>query len=112
MAFGGERISLTFRRIATWVDETEGVIWGQGATSKSRRGAKRVLEGEEAGREGERMISAFARENHDSQHWDWDRVYGDGFDVVDWNREKEREREREREGERVDKDVGQQESMR
>ena len=86
-AFGGERISLTFRQIGTWVDETEGVIWGQGATSKSSRDARKVLEGEQARREGERMISAFGKENHESVEWDWEKVYGRGFDVVSWERE-------------------------
>ena len=86
-AFGGERISLTFRQIGTWVDESEGVIWGQGATSESWKGATKILEGEEARREGERMITAFGRENHESTEWNWEKVYGQGFDVVDWERE-------------------------
>ena len=63
------------------------MIWGQGATSKSRSDARKVLEGEEARTEGEQMINAFGRENHESTEWDWEGVYGGGFDVVDWERE-------------------------
>ncbi|KAF9700779.1 hypothetical protein EKO04_001580 [Ascochyta lentis] len=78
-AYSGARISLTFRHIATFLDTKETTIWGQGATSKDQRGAADVVNDDEA--EAERMIRAFSRENH-SNEFDWDKWYGDGFDVL------------------------------
>ncbi|KAJ8110430.1 hypothetical protein OPT61_g6724 [Boeremia exigua] len=78
-AYSGARISLTFRHIATFLDAKETVIWGQGATSKTQRGAADIVNNDEA--EAERMIRAFSRENHSNQ-FDWDEWYGEGFDVL------------------------------
>jgi nicotinamidase-related amidase len=82
LAFNGERISLTFRNIGTFINPESGTIWGQGATSKTEQGAKLILEGKEAEREGEKMIRAFGQENHQSHDFDWQAQYGAGFDVV------------------------------
>ena len=79
IAFDGERISLTFRCISTFLDPEKGLIWGQGATSKSRDTAGQVVENEEAATE--KMIQAFGHENQ-SMEFDWAKYYGDGFDVV------------------------------
>ena len=79
-AFGGERISITFRKIGTFWDEDEGIIWGQGAGGTTRTTARRVRKG--ATIEIEAMITAFGRENHHSD-FDWDAEYGRGFDVID-----------------------------
>jgi alkylated DNA repair dioxygenase AlkB len=85
LAFDSNRISLTFRNIGTFVNLTTNRIWGQGTTAKERPGA-RVLNGEEARRKGEEMIRAFGVENHSTvQNWDWERVYGGGWDVVDFD---------------------------
>jgi nicotinamidase-related amidase/glutathione S-transferase/alkylated DNA repair dioxygenase AlkB len=78
-AYGGNRISLTFRHIATFLDAKETVIWGQGATSKDARGAADVVNGDAT--EAERIIRAFGAENH-GVGFDWDDWYGDGFDVL------------------------------
>ena len=84
-AFGGERISLTFRHVATFVDAEKGLIWGQGATGKRREGARGILKkGEEAEAEGREMLGAMGRENRESGEWDWEEGYGRGFDVVDF----------------------------
>jgi alkylated DNA repair dioxygenase AlkB len=87
LAYGGERISLTFRQIGTWVDRERGRIWGQGARGKERRSAGRILneekDGKEARMQGEEMLRAFGRENHQGGQWEWEREYGRGFDVVD-----------------------------
>jgi alkylated DNA repair dioxygenase AlkB len=80
LAFGGARISLTFRSVATFLDGAEERIWGQGAVGKTRELAGRVVVGDEG--ETERMIRAFGRENREDEGWDWDAVYGDGFDVL------------------------------
>ncbi|RMZ79608.1 hypothetical protein DV737_g3313, partial [Chaetothyriales sp. CBS 132003] len=74
VAFDGERISLTFRHIGTFINSREGTIRGQGATGKTREQRKRVLDGEAAERQGEQMIAGFGRENHQSSDWDWDRT--------------------------------------
>nr|GAT42606.1 predicted protein [Mycena chlorophos] len=82
---GGERISLTFRHIGTFLTQ-EGTetqpqkIFGQGATGKRRAEAKPVLRGEDV---SVGMREAFGRENQLSgDEWDWERWYGQGFDVV------------------------------
>ncbi|EXJ60299.1 hypothetical protein A1O7_04451 [Cladophialophora yegresii CBS 114405] len=84
LAFDGERISLTFRNIGTFINIADNTIWGQGATSKTRPGAAPLATGSEAEREGEDMIRAFGQENHRSVDWDWDAWYGRGFDVVNF----------------------------
>ncbi|KAL8388266.1 hypothetical protein RB595_009347 [Gaeumannomyces hyphopodioides] len=79
LAFSGGRISLTFRKIGTFLNRDSTVIWGQGATSKAREGARPVVNGQ--GDEAVRMLKAFGTENHSSS-FDWDAVYGAGFDVL------------------------------
>ncbi|RVX75561.1 hypothetical protein B0A52_00914 [Exophiala mesophila] len=84
LAFDGERISLTFRHIGTFIDPINNTIWGQGATAKTHDAAVPLKTGAEAEREGEMMIKAFGQENHRSTDWDWDEWYGDGFDVINF----------------------------
>ena len=78
--YGGERISLTFRHIGTFLTDNETKIWGQGATGKTREEAKPVFENNQ--QEVERMIFAFGTENHQAEEFDWDGVYGAGYDVL------------------------------
>ncbi|PLB35212.1 isochorismatase family protein family [Aspergillus candidus] len=80
-AFGGQRISLTFRRIATFVDARGDTIWGQGAVSKEQGQGRPVIHGDPA--ETERLIRAFGEENR-SVDFDWEKVYGGGFDAVNF----------------------------
>ncbi|KAK2738061.1 isochorismatase family protein family [Colletotrichum kahawae] len=82
LAFSGGRISLTFRQIGTFLDRDGTVIWGQGATCKSRDEAKLVINGQSPEAVG--MLHAFGTENH-STTFDWDRHYGMGFDVLHMN---------------------------
>lgn len=79
-AYGGERISLTFRQIGTFLTGTgdDARIYGQGAKGKNREDAGPVMRG---GAEAERLIVAFGEENHRSD-FDWDEHYGKGFDVL------------------------------
>lgn len=84
LAFNEERISLTFRHIGTFINPKDGTIWGQGATSKSAEGARVILGGQDAEKEGERLIQAFGQENHQSHDFDWPAQYGAGFDVVNF----------------------------
>ncbi|KAJ5549474.1 hypothetical protein N7513_006708 [Penicillium frequentans] len=80
-AYGGERISLTFRHIGTYLHPTTNLIWGQGAVGKSRDTARPVIHGNPE--ETEQMIRAFGQENRLSE-FSWDAVYGGGFDVVNF----------------------------
>jgi alkylated DNA repair dioxygenase AlkB len=78
-AFDGQRISLTFRRIGTFLDADGKRIWGQGATGKRKGDAQGVICGDEI--ESQRLIDAFGRENVTSER-DWERCYGMGSDVL------------------------------
>ena len=84
-AFGGERISITFRRIETFVELSTQKIWGQGAKQKEKATAGHILSRDHA--EMEAMIEAFGKENHQPE-FDWDKEYGQGFDVIDLVSEK------------------------
>ncbi|KAK3942924.1 alpha-ketoglutarate-dependent dioxygenase alkB 2 [Diplogelasinospora grovesii] len=79
LAFGGARISLTFRHIGTFLDSSQTHIWGQGATCKTKEGAKPVINGQTP--EAVQMLKAFGTENHSSD-FDWEAQYGSGFDVL------------------------------
>ena len=80
----GARISLTFRRIGTFLTPPAPAhphpqrIYGQGATGKTRAEAQPVVLG---GPEAERLLAAFGAENHQSE-FEWDAAYGEGFDVL------------------------------
>ncbi len=79
LAFDGGRISLTFRQIGTFLDSNSTVIWGQGATCKTRDGARAVVNGQTP--EAVKMLQAFGTENHSSD-FDWEKHYGSGFDIL------------------------------
>ncbi|KAL4725098.1 hypothetical protein ACLX1H_007244 [Fusarium chlamydosporum] len=79
LAFEGGRISLTFRRIGTFLNREETLIWGQGAKSKTREDAHPVINGQSP--EAIEMLKAFGTENHATE-FDWDLYYGKGFDVL------------------------------
>ncbi|KAK6433670.1 hypothetical protein LTR95_010149 [Oleoguttula sp. CCFEE 5521] len=79
-AHGGQRISLTFRQIGTWISGDGERIWGQGAKGKTREEAGRTLRGDPV--ESERLLRGFGRENAESVR-DWKGWYGEGSDVLD-----------------------------
>ena len=58
-SFGGERISITFRQIGTFIDSTQKKIWGSGAKQKSKAMAGDVSRDDDE--EMEAMIIAFGR---------------------------------------------------
>lgn len=78
-AYEGMRISLTFRKIGTFLNQREHSIWGQGATSKEPGTAKTVLMGDAEA--SQQLVRAFGNENQSSD-FDWEAVYGGGFDVL------------------------------
>ena len=78
----GERISLTFRRMGTFLSADESYIWGQGATGKTKQTAKPTTPRSPEFREDRiNLIKAFSKENQDS-NFDWDQWYGTGSDVL------------------------------
>lgn len=77
----GERISLTFRLIGTFLTADQSRIFGQGARGKRREEAGQVLQGTE---EAAKLIRAFGDENQHS-HFDRTTGYGVGFDVLHLN---------------------------
>lgn len=79
-AFGGERISITFRHIGTFMNEKHQTIWGQGARSKTQDEAATIRNTDSG--EMESMVVAFGKENHQPD-FDWDAEYGQGFDAID-----------------------------
>jgi alkylated DNA repair dioxygenase AlkB len=79
LAYDGARISLTFRRIGTFLDSEDKRIWGQGATGKTKEEAHEVINGQTP--EAVNMLRAFGRENQ-STKFNWDLHYGGGFDVL------------------------------
>ncbi|KAJ5651794.1 hypothetical protein N7507_009220 [Penicillium longicatenatum] len=81
VAYGGERISLTFRHIGTYLHPTKNLIWGQGAVGKSQDTAHPAIHGNPE--ETERIVRAFGQENRLSE-FRWNDVYGGGFDVVNF----------------------------
>lgn len=74
----GERISLTFRHIGTYLSGDQLRIYGQGAKGKTHKGARPVVNGTE---EAARLLEAFGKKNQQSG-FDWDAVYGEGSDVL------------------------------
>jgi glutathione S-transferase len=78
-SFNGERISLTFRHISTFLSVDETRIYGQGATSKSKDDPRPVINGDTP--EAQKLLEAFGTENQQSD-FDWDATYGAGSDVL------------------------------
>lgn len=74
----GERISLTFRNIGTFLTADQTHIYGQGAKGKTKEDARPVVVG---GAESQKLLDAFGAENHQSD-FDWKESYGEGFDVL------------------------------
>lgn len=79
LAYGGMRISLTFRNIGTFLSSDSRLIWGQGAVARRKEDARASINGVEA--ESEKIIKAFGIENQ-STTFDGSATYGAGFDVL------------------------------
>lgn len=78
-AYDGQRISLTFRQIGTFLDAKSEYLWGQGATGKEQAEAKRVVAGDAA--EVEKLVGGFGKENAAAEI-EWAEWYGEGSDVL------------------------------
>ncbi len=69
----GERISFTFRTIATFIDKNNNIS-GQGAPHNNLINNKD---------DELKMLKAFSKENHDSD-FDWEKYYGNGFNAINF----------------------------
>ncbi|KAF2099360.1 hypothetical protein NA57DRAFT_65474 [Rhizodiscina lignyota] len=78
-AFSGMRISLTFRNIGTFLNSDSTLIWGQGASGKTRENARPVVSNDML--KTEAMVRAFGKENQTTE-FDWSEIYGAGFDIL------------------------------
>ena len=78
-AFGGQRISLTFRHVGTFLSEDSTTIWGQGAVGKSKATARPVINADPI--ESQKLVNAFGAENGASSI-NWEEIYGKGSDVL------------------------------
>ncbi|KAG1896829.1 uncharacterized protein F5891DRAFT_1192722 [Suillus fuscotomentosus] len=74
----GERISLTFRHIGTFLSGDESRIYGQGARGKFCEAGRAIISG---GEEAAKLLEAFGKENQQSD-FDWEEAYGEGSDVL------------------------------
>ena len=82
LAYNKERISFTFRNIATFLkierDSAEYMLIGQGASNTTYSGTNAKLEEEKDRKE---MIAAFGIENRSSS-FVWEELYGKGFNCT------------------------------
>lgn len=78
-AYDGQRISLTFRHIGTYLDAKSKYIWGQGATGKEREDAQKVISGD--AKAVNKLVKGFGAENAAAEIA-WAEWYGDGSDVL------------------------------
>ncbi|CAM4909214.1 unnamed protein product [Rotaria socialis] len=83
LAFYGERISLTLRSVATFINRNTGLIYGQGARyktiSEQTEDSADRYENDEMD-----MLYAFSAENRQSSNFDWNANYGRGFNALNF----------------------------
>ncbi|MDF1660661.1 MAG: alpha-ketoglutarate-dependent dioxygenase AlkB [Planctomycetota bacterium] len=82
LSFKGERISLTFRSIGTFVTP-QGQVFGQGSCHKTFEALQNSgfqIDGHE-GDQAMNLLKAFSAENKNAD-FDWDAHYGQGFEIL------------------------------
>lgn len=82
LAFYGERISLTLRTVATFLNRRTGHLYGQGARQKTLDeipSDEQHFESDEL-----EMVHAFSAENQQSLDFDWHVQYGRGFNALNF----------------------------
>ena len=80
-AFYGERISLTLRSVATFLNRRTSRIYGQGARFKT---LNEQFEDDEYNDDELDMVRAFSSENYQSSEFDWHAMYGQGFNALNF----------------------------
>ncbi|KAK9379311.1 uncharacterized protein V2V93DRAFT_327241 [Kockiozyma suomiensis] len=95
-AFDGTRISLTFRSVATFANNSNSnspkLIYGGGASSHDRNAPATVLDPnsedvqirESARAQAKKLLTSFAAENRLGEKFDWQKAYGRGFDICEF----------------------------
>lgn len=88
LAYEEQRISLTFRQIATYMDP-KGNILGQGARKQSSQthdveNNSSGISEDDLALQSRALLKAFSTENRSSK-FDWDAQYGEGFDVINFS---------------------------
>jgi alkylated DNA repair dioxygenase AlkB len=83
LAFYGERISLTLRTVATFLNRQTGYIYGQGARHKTLTEAQKNSVDEYENDDIE-MVNAFSAENRQSLEFNWNYNYGRGFNALNF----------------------------
>lgn len=86
LAFSSQRISLTLRTIATFLNRRTGQIYGQGARCKTKDQSVEEQEQERAtlDHDEKEMLLAFSAENRQSSEFDWNHYYGKGFNALNF----------------------------
>jgi alkylated DNA repair dioxygenase AlkB len=82
LAFYGERISLTLRTVATFLNRRTGYIYGQGARHKTLQ--ENFVDEYDNDNDDMQMVHAFSAENHQSSEFDWNYHYGRGFNALNF----------------------------
>ena len=96
---GGARISITFRWIHTFERQSDGVLFGGGSRRKKikvdeeknqvsidnteilRNDGSDGSNAKTSKEDGEEMLIGFSQENTEAETFDWEKVYGSGFDA-------------------------------
>ena len=76
----GERISFTFRTIATFIDKNNNIS-GQGAPHNNLINNNNLINTKKDDELD--MLKAFSKENHDPD-FDWEKYYGNGFNAINF----------------------------
>ena len=82
LAFSSQRISLTLRTIATFLNRCTGKMYGQGARCKTIDESNQ--EQADLNADEQQMLHAFSAENKQSLEFDWNHYYGCGFDALNF----------------------------
>jgi alkylated DNA repair dioxygenase AlkB len=84
LAFCGQRISLTLRTVATYLNRRTGQIYGQGARYKTIDELSHDNEQNTFDNDDIDMVRAFSAENRQAMDFDWHAVYGRGFNALNF----------------------------
>ncbi|CAF1046462.1 unnamed protein product [Rotaria sordida] len=83
IAFYGERISLTLRTVATFLNRRTYQMYGQGARYK-KINEQTEKSSDECENDEMNMVYAFSAENRQSSEFDWNLNYGCGFNALNF----------------------------
>ena len=82
LAFSSQRISLTLRTVATFLNRRTGQLYGQGAQCKALE--QLADESTRTNNDEEGLLHAFSAENKQSLDFDWHHHYGRGYNALNF----------------------------